>query len=184
MKKRNFVFAALTALALAAQAAPQLVPAQSELQFSAKQMGVPIEGKFKRFDAQLVFDAKKPEAGKVSFTIDMGSATLGAAEFDAELVKAPWFNAKALPQASFVSTSFKPVGTAGKFEVAGKLTIKGVARDVVVPVQFTQAGATSTATGQLAIKRLDFKIGDGEWADTSVVANDVNVKFKLAFTGL
>ncbi|MBV8500868.1 MAG: YceI family protein [Paucibacter sp.] len=180
---KNVVLAALAAVTLAAQAAPQLQAAQSELQFSAKQMGVPIEGKFKRFDAQLVFDPKKPEAGKVSFTIEMGSATLGAAEFDAELVKTPWFNAKAMPQASFVSTAFKPAGP-GKFEVAGKLTIKGVARDVVVPVQFTQSGANATATGQLAIKRLDFKIGEGEWADTSVVANDVNVKFKLAFTGL
>ena len=180
---KNILFASLTVLALAAQAAPQLQAAQSELQFTAKQMGVPIEGKFKRFDAQLSFDPKKPEAGKVSFTIDMGSATLGAAEFDAELVKTPWFNAKSLPQASFVSTSFKP-SSAGKIDVAGKLTIKGVARDVVVPVQITQAGANSMATGQLAIKRLDFKIGEGEWADTSVVANDVTVKFKLAFTGL
>jgi len=180
---KHIVFAPLVALALAAQAAPQLQAAQSELQFTAKQLGVPIEGKFKRFDAQLAFDPKKPEAAKVSFTIEMASATLGAAEFDAELVKTPWFNAKALPQASFVSTAFKPAG-AGKFEVAGKLTIKGVARDVVVPVQFTQTGTQATATGQLAIKRLDFKIGEGEWADTSVVANDVNVKFKLAFTGL
>ena len=161
----------------------KLLPAQSELDFTSKQMGVPVDGKFKRFDAQLAFDPKKPEAGKVSFSIEMGSATLGAPEFDAELVKAPWFNAKALPQASFVSTSFKPAG-GGRIDVAGKLTIKGVSRDVVVPVQFTQSGTNATATGQLAIKRLDFKIGEGEWADTSVVANDVNVKFKLAFTGL
>jgi len=182
--KKNLLIATLLGLAtLSASAAPQLQPAQSELSFAAKQMGVPIEGKFKRFDAQLAFDPKKPEAGKVSFSIEMGSATLGAPEFDAELVKAPWFNAKALPQASFVSTSFKPAG-GGRIDVAGKLTIKGVSRDVVVPVQFTQSGTNATATGQLAIKRLDFKIGEGEWADTSVVANDVNVKFKLAFTGL
>ncbi len=180
---KKLLFPLLTAVALAAQAAPQLQAAQSELQFTAKQMGVPLDGRFKRFDAQLAFDPKKPEAGRVSFSVDMGSATLGAPEFDAELAKAPWFNAKAVPQASFVSTSFKPVGP-GRFEVAGKLSIKGVARDVVVPVQLVQSGTNATATGQLAIKRLDFKIGDGEWADTSVVANDVNVKFKLAFTGL
>lgn len=181
---KKLLTATLLGLAvLSAIAAPQLQPAQSELSFAAKQMGVPIEGKFKHFNAQLAFDAKKPEAGKVSFTIEMSSATLGAPEFDAELVKTPWFNAKALPQASFVSTSFKPAA-GGRIDVAGKLTIKGVSHDVVVPVQFTQSGTNATATGQLAIKRLDFKIGEGEWADTSVVANDVNVKFKLAFTGL
>jgi polyisoprenoid-binding protein YceI len=87
------------------------------------------------------------------------------------------------PQATFKSTSIKGLGN-GKFEVAGKLDIKGNMRDLVVPVQITQSGANSTATGSFVIKRLDFKIGEGEWADTTVVANDVTVKFKLALTGM
>ena len=53
-----------------------------------------------------------------------------------------------------------------------------------VPVVLTQSGATTTATGVLPIKRLAFKIGDGEWADTSMVAEEVQVKFKLALTGV
>ena len=65
-----------------------------------------------------------------------------------------------------------------------KARFGGVARDIVVPVQITQSGANSTAIGSFLIKRLDFKIGEGEWADTTVVANDVTVKFKLALTGL
>jgi polyisoprenoid-binding protein YceI len=55
---------------------------------------------------------------------------------------------------------------------------------VVVPVQLAQAGGVSTATGSFTLKRLDFKIGDGEWADTSMVANDVQVKFKLSLGGV
>jgi polyisoprenoid-binding protein YceI len=72
----------------------------------------------------------------------------------------------------------------GKFEVAGKLAIKGVARDVVVPVLITQSAGVSTATGTFAIKRLDYKIGEAEWADTSLLANEVLVRFKLALSGL
>ena len=68
--------------------------------------------------------------------------------------------------------------------MAGKLTIKGASANVVVPVTLAQAGATTTATGAFAIKRLDFKIGDGDWNDTSMVANDVQVRFKLALTGV
>ena len=63
-------------------------------------------------------------------------------------------------------------------------TIKGQARDVTVPVQVAQTGGLTTATGTLGIKRLDFKIGEGEWGDTSVVANDVQVKFKLVLQGV
>ena len=181
--KRLFTAALLALAASASFAQARLLPAQSELDFAAKQMGVPVEGKFKRFDAQLNFDPKKPEAGKVAFTIDMGSATLGSAEFDAELVKAEWFDSKKSPQALFQSTAVKATG-AGKFEVSGKLTIKGQVHDIVVPITLTQAGAVSTATGGFVLKRLAFKIGQGDWADTSVVADDVQVKFKLAFNGI
>jgi polyisoprenoid-binding protein YceI len=170
-------------LMTAAHADQKLLPAQSEIGFVSKQMGVPVEGRFKKFDAQIAFDPKKPEASKIAFTIDTGSATLGVPETDAELPKAPWFNVPKFPQATFQSSAVKGLG-AGKFEVTGKLSIKGNVSDVVVPVTLTQSGATTTASGAFAIKRLGFKIGEGDWADTSMVADDVQVKFKLALSGV
>ncbi len=68
--------------------------------------------------------------------------------------------------------------------MAGKLVIKGNSHDVVVPVTMTQAGGTTTASGSFTIKRLVFKIGEGEWSDTSMVADDVQVRFKLALSGV
>ncbi len=161
----------------------KLVPAQSEIVFVSKQMGVPVEGRFKRFDAQISFNPAKPDTSKIAFTVDTGSATLGVPETDAELPKPIWFNVPKFPQATFQSSGVKGLG-AGKFEVAGKLSIKGFSRDVVVPVTLTQNGAATTATGTFSLKRLAFKIGENEWSDTSMVADDVQVKFKLALTGV
>jgi polyisoprenoid-binding protein YceI len=173
--------AALTStLALAQQ---KLVPAQSEITFVSKQMGVPVEGRFKKFDAQIAFDPAKLDTSKIAFTVDIASATLGVPESDAELPRPTWFNTVKFPQATFQSTAFKGLG-GGKFEVSGKLAIKGTSRDVVVPVALTQGGATTTVTGAFVLKRLAFKIGENEWADTSMVADDVQVKFKLAVTGV
>ena len=166
-----------------AQAQQKLVPEQSEIVFVSKQMGVPVEGRFKKFEANVAFDPAKLATSKISFTVDMGSATLGAKETDAELPKANWFNVPKFPQATFQSSSIKSLG-AGKFEVAGKLSVKGAAQDVVVPVTLAQAGATTTATGSFPVKRLAFKIGENEWADTSMVADDVQVKFKFALAGV
>jgi len=174
---------ALLAAPALAQSPAMLVPAQSEVAFVTKQMGVPVDGKFKKFDAQISLDPKNPAAGSVAFSIDTGSASLGVPESDAEMPKAIWFNVAKFPQATFRSTAIKGLGN-GKFEVAGKLDIKGSVREIVVPVQITQSGANSTATGSFVIKRLDFKIGEAEWTDTTVVANDVTVKFKLALSGL
>ena len=175
-----------TALALSAHAAlaqQQLVPAQSEVKFTARQMGVPLEGHFKTFSAQVAFDPAKLATSKIRFTVDTGSATLGSRETDAELPKPTWFNVPKFPQAQFESSSIKAVG-GGKFDVAGTLTIKGNAQSVVVPVTLTQSGASTTAVGALPIKRLAFKIGENEWADTSMVADDVQVRFKLTLTGV
>lgn len=173
--------AALTAFPAAAQ--QRIVPASSEIGFVSKQMGVPVEGRFRRFDAQLAFDPKRLDAARIGLRIDMGSATLGSEELEVEIVKPEWFHAKSHPHATFESTGMRSVG-AGKYEVSGKLAIKGAVRDIVVPVTITQLGAATTATGAFAIKRLAFKIGDGDWSDTSMVADDVQVRFKLTLTGV
>jgi polyisoprenoid-binding protein YceI len=62
--------------------------------------------------------------------------------------------------------------------------LKGTSRELTVPVTIVQSGPQSTATGEIVVKRLDFKIGDNEWSDVSLVADDVRVRFKLVFTGL
>jgi polyisoprenoid-binding protein YceI len=176
---------AFTFIAGAAFAQPTatLQAAQSEITFTSTQMGVPVDGRFRRFDARIALDPKQPASGSVSFTIDAGSASLGIPETDAELVKPDWFDAAKFPQATFKSTAVKALG-GGRFEVAGLLSIKGSSQAVVVPVAIVQAGGTSTATGSFTLKRLAFGIGAGEWGDTSLVANDVTVRFKLALTGL
>jgi polyisoprenoid-binding protein YceI len=167
--------------------AQQVIFAGSEITFTSRQMGVPVEGQFRKWNATVQFDLKKPEAGKLAFTIDMGSATLGAADTDAELAKPDWFNTAKFPHAQFQSSSIKATGR-GRFEVSGPLTIKGSTLNITIPVtlaQFnTDAALRTTASGVFNIKRLAFKIGDGPWGDTSMVADDVQVKFKIQLSGV
>ncbi|RYY48925.1 MAG: YceI family protein [Comamonadaceae bacterium] len=184
---RSLVLAALLAASAVAHAEPAatvLLPDKSRIAFVSKQMGVPVEGSFGRFTAQVAFDPRKPEGGSIALSIDMGSASLGVPQSDAELPKPEWFHAAKFPQAAFRSRAIKGLG-GGQFEIAGQLTIKGQAQDIVVPVTITQAaGGQSVATGGFTIQRLAFKIGDGEWTDTSMVANDVQVRFRLLLIGL
>ncbi len=160
-----------------------LQAAGSEIGFTTRQMGVPVEGTFSRFSARIALDPKQPQTGSVALEIETGSARFGSAELDAEIPKATWLNVGAFPRATFQSSAIKATGP-GRFEVTGKLAIKGSTRDLVVPVQITSSGANSTATGAFTIKRLDFKVGEAEWADTSMLANDVQVRFKLMLSGL
>ena len=184
MKFRSaLVLAAGLAAAGIAAAQAKVIPAQSQITFTIKEMNVPVEGKFGQWTADIAFDPKQPAAGKVAFTIDTASATLGTPELDGELPKPTWFSTAKFPTATFTSTAIK-ASAPGKFEVQGKLSVKGTTKDITVPVSLAQAGGVTTATGQFAIKRNDFKIGEGEWASTSDLANDVQVKFKIALSGV
>jgi len=175
------VFAALGSAT--SHAEQKLQAAKSDIVFVSKQMGVPVEGRFKSFDAQISFDPAKPASGKISFSVDMASASLGAKETDAEVQKSDWFSTAKFAKAGFQSTAIKKTAP-GKYEVSGKLSIKGVSQDIVVPVSLTQTGGLTTAVGSFAIKRLGFKIGDNEWSDTSLVADEVQVKFNFVLTGV
>ena len=175
----------LAAMATMAASAQTVLPAGSEIRFVTKQMGVPVEGRFTRWQAQVAFDPRQPQAAQVTMTIDTRSIAFGAPDTEAEAAKPAWFHSAQFPQAQFKSGGVKAMG-GGRFEVTGALLIKGQPRDVVVPVTLAPGPASGqgTASGSFTLRRTDFKLGEGEWSDLSVVANDVQVHFKLQLSGL
>lgn len=175
----GLVLAAAAAFAQDAPMPARLLPAGSEIVFTSRQMGVPVDGRFQRFDAQIAFDPKRPEASSVKISVDLASVSMAAAEVEAELAKPGWFDSRRQANASFQSTSVRSPAP-GRLEVAGKLTLKGKVRELVVPVTLAPSASATVASGSFVLKRLQFNIGDGEWSDPSLVADDVQVRFKLS----
>jgi polyisoprenoid-binding protein YceI len=179
----------LLIVSLLAALLPSLAGAQTALQadkssirFVSKQMNVPVEGRFKKFTANMTFDAKKPETTKAEFEVELGSIDLGSPEAETEVKRKLWFNLEAFPKAKFTVASVKPLG-GDKFEVTGPLNIKGVETKVVSTATVkTDAAGVTTAEGKFPIKRLQYKIGEGQWADTETVADEVEVRYKLVFS--
>ncbi len=177
--KPTLLALAAASFALSAQAAPLKVDtAKSNVVATFKQLNVPVDAKFNKFAATINFDAAKPTEGRANVEIDVTSFDLGEAEYNKEVQKKEWFNAPQFPKASFVSSSIKAAG-AGKYDVAGKLTIKGKTTDVSFPLTVKKDGATQVFDGVLPIKRLTYNIGEGEWKDTGMVADEVTIKFHI-----
>lgn len=151
---------------------------QSRVDFVYRQMNVPMEGSFKRFSGQLRFDPAKTTLAKAALDIDLASIDTGSTEGDEEVAGKLWFNTKQFPAARFVSTSVKPLGN-NRFEVAGKMSIKGRTHDVSTPATFRQQGTGGVFEGSFVLKRADYGIGEGMWADFGTVANEVQIKFRL-----
>lgn len=150
----------------------------SAVSFGFKQMGVPLDGKFNKFSAQLSFDPAQLGKAQARIEIDLSSIDTGSAEGNEEVVGKKWFNVKDYPTASFVSTGIKALG-GNRYQALGKLSIKGRTQDVTAPVTFQSDGKRGIFEGAFEIKRLDYAIGEGEWTDVSSVANEIQIKFHV-----
>ncbi|MEO8600719.1 MAG: YceI family protein [bacterium] len=168
------------ALALPNIASALLKPDSAKSTVSAvfKQMNVPVEAKFRKFNAQIDFNPAKPEASKATVEIDTTSFDLGDKEMNKEALKKEWFNSAQYPKASFISSGMKS-SAPGKLQVSGKLTIKGKSTNVSFPLTIKKEGKHQVFEGALPIKRLTYNIGEGEWSDTDMVADEVVIKFHV-----
>jgi polyisoprenoid-binding protein YceI len=177
---RSFIPSLGMLLLAAGQAGAQgVLIDRSEIRFQSRQMGVNVEGRFRKWKANIVFLPKDLGASKADLEIDLASVDLASDEAETELKRRVWFDTAEFPVAKFASSAIRDVG-ADRYEIAGTLTIKGVTRDTVVPVSVKKdATGNSVAEGSFTLKRLDFKVGEGEWADLDTVANEVVVRVRM-----
>ena len=159
--------------------ADTIVPGKSEIAFTMKQMGVNFDGRFKNFKADIVFKPNALDQSKAAIDVDLASLDLASTDSEAEARGPQWFNTAKFPVARFTSTSMKSLG-GDRYEIAGKLALKGITRDCVVPITVkTDATGNRTAEGAFVLKRLEYKIGEGEWADPATVADDIRVRVRM-----
>ena len=155
---------------------------KSSVSFSYKQSGIAMEGTFRKLAAKIAFDPTRASTASAQMDIDLTSIDTGSSEADEEAAGKLWFNSKVYPVAKFSSTGVKALGE-NRFQASGKLTIKGKTTDVTAPFTFkqeTRSGKTvAVFDGGFVIKRLEYAIGEGLWADVSAVANEIPIKFHI-----
>lgn len=180
-----FVLAVLAAGLIARTHAAEfnaVQPEQNSVTFTAKQMGVPVDGRFRKVNAAISFDPARPTTGSTLIEIDLASIDAGSDEANGEVVGKQWFDVKRFPSARFVSSAVRAVG-GNRYEAVGQLMLKGRSQEVVAPftlqTQGSGANATATFSGSFVLKRAEFGIGEGAWADFATVANDIPIRFQF-----
>ena len=172
---------ALTLSGLAFAASLKTDTAKSSITVVFTQMNVPVEGKFKKFEAQVNYNAAQPANSKVNISVDVTSFDVGDPKANKEARTKTWFNAPEFPKATFVSTSVQSLG-AGKLNIGGMLTIKGKTATVAFPMTANKEGNNFVFDGSLPIRRLAFNLGEGKWKDTGTIADAVVIKFHVVTT--
>jgi polyisoprenoid-binding protein YceI len=175
--------AGLMTTGVPAHAADQwsVVADDSAVAFTGTQLGADFTGTFEDFTATIAFSPDDLANSSVTVLIDIASANTENADRDSQIVSPDWFDAAQWPTAKFETKSFIAVAD-DKYEAVADLTIRDVTREVVLPFDLTIDGNTAKAVGSVTIKRTDFGVGQGQWADTSQVGDDVTITVTINAT--
>jgi polyisoprenoid-binding protein YceI len=108
----------------------------SEIGFLVRHFVSKVRGGFTDFTGAIRIDAEKPEASSVEFTIKAASINTNEPKRDAHLKSPDFFDAEKFAEIKFASKKVvKKTDTS--FDVVGDLTMRGVTKEVTLPVTFT-----------------------------------------------
>ncbi|PZR35148.1 YceI family protein [Caulobacter segnis] len=150
----------------------------ASLTFSATWSGTPVEGRFNRWTADILFSPDALDRSKLTVSVDMASAVTGDDQRDQSLPSGDFFDTATHPKATFTATKFRKAGE-GQYVADGTLDLRGVKKPVSLPFSLKIVGDTATARGVTTLDRTTFGVGQGEWASTDQIAAKVKVSFSL-----
>lgn len=191
---RRFLAFLVLSLATSALVPPALATPQdswtidlrsSSLAFSATQVGAFVNGRFANWSGDIVLDPAALTAARIDIRIQTLSVTTDSRDVDSLLKGGNFLDVQKFPEARFVATTISALG-GERYEARGRLTIRGVTRDTVLPFTLAIAPAPAQpgvlrgiARGRLTLKRLDYGVGQNEWAGTGQVADEVTIDVNI-----
>jgi polyisoprenoid-binding protein YceI len=160
-----------------------VLPEASTVEFEALQYGQPFKGRFLQFDAAITFDPNNLAASTVLVTIPVSGISTGDSARDAQARDPQWFDAATYPQIVFFTQSISAGVGPGQYLAHGTLTMRGITKPIDLPffLAIEEQNGTRTARMQadITVNRLDFGIGQGEWAKTDVIADAIRIAVRL-----
>ena len=177
MLRKTLALAFALSIAAPAIAADYTQAPGSSLVFASSYQGETFTGRFPGFVTKLSFDPKQLATSKLDVTIPLVTATTGVEDYDSELRGSAFFNASKFPQARYTATKFRALG-GNKFAADGTLSLRGISKPVTLAFTWTP-GAKPVLAGKATVKRLDFGVGSGEWADAELLPNEIAINTKV-----
>ena len=186
MKTPDRMRLALAALLLAtagqAAAADYVQAPGSTLVFASNYQGETFTGRFGSFTTTMSFDPKQLATSKLDVAIQLAGTQTGNKDRDDTLVSADFFNVGKFAQARYTATKFRALG-GNQYAADGTLTLRGASKPVTLTFTWTP-GAQPVLTGKATVKRLDFGVGGGDWADTTLIPDAIAISTRVVFAPL
>jgi polyisoprenoid-binding protein YceI len=108
--------------------------AHSEAVFQVRHLITKVRGRFTDFEGTFEYNEAHHELSSVTFSIKAASLDTHAADRDTHLRSVDFFDVENYPTITFAST--KVTGSGGQLQVFGPLTIRGISKDIILPVSY------------------------------------------------
>ena len=169
-------------LALALSAAPAFATDYvqapgSGLAFAGKYQGDTFTGTFPGFMTKMSFDPQQLATAKLEVTIPMATATTRNPDYDGQMRGDAFFNSAKFATATYSATKFRALG-GNRYAADGTLSLHGISKPVTLEFTWTP-GAKPVLAGKATVKRLDFGVGGGDWADTKLIPDAIAISTKV-----
>lgn len=151
------------------------------LRFVATQAGARFSGHFGEYKVRLDFDPANPAKARLDVTIATRSADTADADRDEVLHGRDFFWTERFPVAVYHAEGFNRDGKG--WTAAGALTLRGVTQPIAVRFALKPIRGTYIMKGGATLRRLEFGVGQGEWASTTWIGDPVDVAFELELQG-
>jgi polyisoprenoid-binding protein YceI len=188
MFRKTLLAAALIATStVAAQADVYTIDkGHSEVSFQVRHLVTQVRGGFNDYEGTINLDPANLEKSSVDFRIKAASIDTNLPDRDKHLKGEDFFFVEKYPDITFKSKSIKKTGK-DAYNVAGTLTMRGVAKEVTLPVTFL--GTVKDPWGNekagfatdLTLNRKDYGINWNAALDNGgvVLSDDVKISINL-----
>jgi polyisoprenoid-binding protein YceI len=161
-------------------------PSHSDVSFQVRHFVSKVRGQFNDFAGIIVHDEADPARSSVEFVVQVASIDTANDKRDNHLRSADFFDVAHHPTIVFKSSKVEPV-SATELRVTGPLTMRGVTREVTLPVTFagtvkdpwggTRAGYTTT----IQLDRQDYGIKWNKTLDSGglMLSDEIDVTISL-----
>ena len=153
--------------------------AGNSLAFGFMQADALNEGSFRKFSTELDYDDRNLAASTLKVTVQVASLDTRDQDRDDTLKSAELLDTAKYPTAQYVASSLAKRAD-GKIEAVGKLTLRGVTRELRLPLTLKPTASGLELSGETTIRRLDYEVGQGDWKSTEWVGNNIKLKYQVA----
>lgn len=147
----------------------------SEVGFAIRNFGVNVKGSFSGLEGEIAFDEKKLDSSDFKVTVKANTVNTGIKRRDNHLNQEEYLHTEKYPLLQFISDKVTASTDKDHWFIFGKLTIKGVTKEISFPFKAVKQGDHIIFEGSFTINRRDFNVGGGSIS----MADELTVDLKI-----